>query len=218
MVSGYTGTCQLHPAAPCPVAGTDAGMPPADAGVDAGPMTSDAGVDAGTDAGSDAGTDAGSPDAGSPATRTLEFMFHVEPAYLYSTSSMDFLEETAEAGATHAVAVPATCDAAGLVTEGGRTFFRCRMTRPVGAELFFAGRFRARASSVDGWSEGQTLATMSGWGRRDCGSDSATAHVTWVIRDAAGRSLLNPDGLPDIVQPRGITEDGYPVCRGRVVF
>lgn len=223
--TGYVGACNAFAGLECPVApGTDAGVPASDAGCDAGvPPATDAGVpstDAGSDAGTDAGTDAG-VDAGPPAsTRRIEFLFRVDPTLLYSTSSMDFLEEMAASGATHADARSATCDAgtAGIVTEGGNTYFRCTMTRTVGTEFFFAGRFRTHASGVDGWAEGQTLATFSGWGRRSCGSDAATAHVTWVIRDSAGRSLLNTDGLPDVVQPRGITEDTYPVCRGRIVF
>jgi hypothetical protein len=223
---GYFGSCQEFVGLECSsIFGTDAGTPPIvehDAGTDSGtPPVVDAGTDTGTiehDAGSpvvDAGTDSGPLPA---ETRTIEILFAVDTSVLQSTSSMDLLEEMAAMGATHAHAQPATCDVVGIVTEGVRQFFRCRMTRPVGAELFFTGRFHARASSIDGWSEGQTLATMSGWGRRDCGPDAATAHVLWVIRDSVGRTLLNPDGLPDIVQPRGITEDGYPVCRGRVVF
>jgi hypothetical protein len=70
--------------------------------------------------------------------------------------------------------------------------------------------------------------TMSSWnpGGSNCGDFAATRGVTWFIVEGApgstysgaGRSFLPATGIPEIVQPRNITEDGRRVCRGRLLF
>jgi hypothetical protein len=166
-------------------------------------------VDAGSDAGHDAGSDAGGP------TTTVDLAFTMDPA-LYVSGSMEIKEETAAAGATHANAVPLTCG--GATTSGGTVWYHCLVTRPVGSDLYFVGTFTAHYSRDLSWTEGQVLATASGWGRSSCGDASVTRGITWALTAADGHSLLASSGLPETVQPRGITEDGYPVCRHHVVF
>lgn len=229
--SGYTGTCQLHPAAPCPVPGTDAGTAPVDAGVDAGPPAmTDAGSDAGTDAGTDAGSDAGRDAGPSAAMHTVTLSFRVDPALLYSTSTQEMLEEMALRDATRADARPLACETgSGLFTDSASAiWYRCIVTRAVGSELFFSGSFMTRYSADYGSTDRGVWSTFSSWnpGGSNCGDLAATRGVTWTIVEGAptstysgaGRSLLPATGIPEIVQPRNITEDGRRVCRGRLVF
>ncbi|MEI7511840.1 MAG: hypothetical protein WCK01_00045 [Candidatus Uhrbacteria bacterium] len=207
----YDGACLPYAGWECPAATVDAGI---DSGVDAGSTSVDAGVDAYVPP---PAVDAGH----SVAMRTLSFDFNVDAVLLYSPSSMDFLEETALSGATHADARPVTCESgSGVVAVGGATWFRCILTRAVGTEFFFVGTFMTHASSTYGSSEAGVWASFSGWnpGGGSCGDLAATRGVAWAITETSGRSLLPASGIPEIVQPRGITEDGRRVCRGRMVF
>ncbi|MCK9361575.1 hypothetical protein M0Q28_05145 [Patescibacteria group bacterium] len=212
----------------CPSTGADAGTAPVDAGTDAGPPpVVDAGSDAGTDAGSDAGTDAGS-DAGTSALVTYEILFSVDSSVITRPiRDLELLEETADEGATHAVAVPVTCLNGGglgaMVTEGGRSYYRCDVSRPAGARFAFVGRIN--------FTDGTNWGTLSGWNRTDCNDvagttliEPNTAGVSWIIRRPSGASLLPSTGYPLAENYRHITEDDATtrvvdvVCRHMLTF
>lgn len=209
----YEGDCLELAGLACPATPTDAGTP-------------DAGTDAGVDAGSDAGTDAGP----SGPMHTVTLSFRVDSALLYSTSSQEMFEEMALRDATRADARPLACDSgSGLFTDTASvTWYRCIVTRRVGTELFFSGSFLTRYNADYGSRDRDNWSTMSAWnpGGSNCGDLAATRGVTWSIVEGApgstyagaGRSLLPATGIPEIVQPRNITEAGYKVCRGRLLF
>ncbi|MCC6563952.1 hypothetical protein IT087_03595 [Candidatus Uhrbacteria bacterium] len=207
----------------------DAGTVPVDAGTDAGPPPAvDAGSDAGTDAGSDAGTDAGSDAGPATATVTYEILFSVDASVITRPiRDLELLEETADEGATHAVAVPVTCLNGGglgaMVTEGGRSYYRCDVARPNATRFGFVGRIN--------FTDGTNWGTISGWNRTDCNDvagttliEPNTAGVSWIIRRPSGASLLPSTGYPLAENYRHITEDDSTtrvtdvVCRHLLTF
>ncbi|HVM90802.1 MAG TPA: hypothetical protein VMU11_02820 [Verrucomicrobiae bacterium] len=196
----------LYDGACLPFAGYECPAPSADAGPTG---SSDAGVDAYVAPATDAGSDAG------VATTTVDLAFTMDPS-LYVAGSMAISEEMAATGATHANAVRLACG--GATTTSGTVWYHCLVTRPVGSDLYFVGTFTAHYSRDLSWTEGQILATASGYGRTTCGDGSVTRGIAWAISAADGHSLLPSTGVPETVQPRGITEDGYPVCRHHIVF